>query len=291
MITYKDNLKLKLEKLQKAIDEVSDINGSLKIGGGVIVDLTVDSVNTNSITSKNANVTNTLKIFNSNSTSANVELSLDNNHDLYIGSNASGGNVYLSPYNHFYSDGVTYLYDRNGYLYFCKGTRSSGTTYVPRSNYRFFAEIFGFYDRKSNKAILSTSFTQCWFSNTAYNDYYFWFGFKVKNMYFKTIPYSLDSISTNWNNSSDSDYQRVRITGNTESSEIKSTISADALSTGERFYHSLFPSNFNILINNNTYSCYVVRTRSSGLLSSDNIHMMFKFTDVNCEYTTNTTFP
>ena len=82
MITYKDNLKLKLEKLQKAIDEVSDINGSLKIGGGgVIVDLTVDSVNTNSITSKNANVTNTLKIFNSNSTSENVELSLDNNYD------------------------------------------------------------------------------------------------------------------------------------------------------------------------------------------------------------------
>lgn len=33
MITYKDNLKLKLEKLQKAIDDVSDINGSLKIGG------------------------------------------------------------------------------------------------------------------------------------------------------------------------------------------------------------------------------------------------------------------
>ena len=31
MITYKDNLKLKLDKLQKAIDEVSDINGSLII--------------------------------------------------------------------------------------------------------------------------------------------------------------------------------------------------------------------------------------------------------------------
>ncbi len=35
MITYKDTLKLKLEKLQKAIDEVSDINyGNLRIGGG-----------------------------------------------------------------------------------------------------------------------------------------------------------------------------------------------------------------------------------------------------------------
>lgn len=35
MITYKDTLKLKLEKLQKAIDEISDINdGSLRIGGG-----------------------------------------------------------------------------------------------------------------------------------------------------------------------------------------------------------------------------------------------------------------
>lgn len=136
MITYKDNLKLRIEKLQKAIDEVSDINGSLKIGSGVIVDLIVNSVNTNSITSKNANVINTLKIFISNS-----------------------------------------------------------------------------------------------------------------------------------------------------------TISADALSTGERFYHSLFPSNFNILINNNTYSCYVIRTRSSGLMSSNNLHMMFKFTDVNCEYTTTTIFP
>ena len=215
MITYKDNLKLKLEKLQKAIDDVSDINGSLKIGGGVIVDLTVDSVNANSITSKNANVTNTLKIFNSNSTSSgNVELSLDNNYDLHIESNASGGNVYLSPYNHFYSDGVTYLYDRNGYLYFCKGTKSSGVTYYPRNNYRFFAEIYGFYDRTSNKAVLSTSFTQCYFSDTSYSDYYFWFGFKVKNMYFKPIDYSLNSISINWNNTSD-ESQRVRITGNT----------------------------------------------------------------------------
>ena len=290
MITYKDNLKLKLEKLQKAIDEVSDINGSLKIGGDVIIDLTVDSVNTNSITSKNANVTNTLKIFNSNSTSENVELSLDNNYDLHIGGNASGGNVYLSPYNHFYSDGVTYLYDRNGYLYFCKGTKSSGVTYYPRNNYRFFAEIYGFYDRTSNKAVLSTSFTQCYFSDTSYSDYYFWFGFKVKNMYFKPIDYSLNSISTNWNNTSD-DSQRVRITGNTECSKINTTMTASALGTGDRYYHSLFPSEFNILINNKTYPCYVMRNRKSEVMTSNDTHLMFKFTDVNCEYTTTTIFP
>ena len=290
MITYKDNLKLKLDKLQKAIDEVSDINGSLKIGGGVIVDLTVDSVNTNSITSKNANVTNTLKIFNSNSTSENVELSLDNNYDLHIGGNASGGNVYLNPYNHFYSDGVTYLYDRNGYLYFCKGTKSSGVTYYPRNNYRFFAEIYGFYDRTSNKAVLSTSFTQCYFSDTSYSDYYFWFGFKVKNMYFKPIDYSLNSISTNWNNTSD-DSQRVRITGNTECSKINTTMSSSALGTGDRYYHSLFPSEFNILINNKTYPCYVMRNRKSEVMTSNDTHLMFKFTDVNCEYTTTTIFP
>ena len=290
MITYKDNLKLKLDKLQKAIDEVSDINGSLKIGGGVIVDLTVDSVNTNSITSKNANVTNTLKIFNSNSTSENVELSLDNNYDLHIGGNASGGNVYLNPYNHFYSDGVTYLYDRNGYIYFRKGTKSSGVTYYQRNNYRFFAEIYGFYDRTSNKAVLSTSFTQCYFSDTSYSDYYFWFGFKVKNMYFKPIDYSLNSISTNWNNTSD-DSQRVRITGNTECSKINTTMSSSALGTGDRYYHSLFPSEFNILINNKTYPCYVMRNRQSGVMTSNDTHLMFKFTDVNCEYTTTTIFP
>lgn len=291
MITYKDNLKLKLEKLQNAIDEISDINGSLKIGGGVIVDLTVDSVNANSITSKNANVTNTLKIFNSNSTSSgNVELSLDNNYDLHIGGNAFGGNVYLSPYNHFYSDGVTYLYDRNGYLYFCKGTKSSGVTYYPRDNYRFFAEIYGFYDRTSNKAVLSTSFTQCYFSDTSYSDYYFWFGFKVKNMYFKAIVYSLNSISTNWNNTSD-DSQRVRITGNAECSKINTTMTASALSTGDRYYHSLFPSEFNILINNKTYPCYVMRNRKSEIMTSNDTHLMFKFTDVNCEYTTTTIFP
>lgn len=291
MITYKDNLKLKLEKLQKAIDDVSDINGSLKIGGGVIVDLTVDSVNANSITSKNANVTNTLKIFNSNSTSSgNVELSLDNNYDLHIESNASGGNVYLSPYNHFYSDGVTYLYDRNGYLYFCKCTKSSGVTYYPRNNYRFFAEIYGFYDRTSNKAVLSTSFTQCYFSDTSYSDYYFWFGFKVKNMYFKPIDYSLNSISINWNNTSD-ESQRVRITGNIECSKISTTMSSSALGTGDRYYHSLFPSEFNILINNKTYPCYVMRNRQSGVMTSSDTHLMFKFTDVNCEYTTTTIFP
>ena len=59
MITYKDTLKLKLEKLQKAIDDISNINyGSLRIGGGVIVDMTVDNVNANSIT------TNILKVNN-----------------------------------------------------------------------------------------------------------------------------------------------------------------------------------------------------------------------------------
>ena len=37
MITYKDTLKLKLEKRQKAIDDISNINyGSLRIGGGGI---------------------------------------------------------------------------------------------------------------------------------------------------------------------------------------------------------------------------------------------------------------
>ena len=204
--------------------------------------------------------------------------------------NASGGNVYLSPYNHFYSDGVTYLYDRNGYLYFCKGTKSSGVTYYPRNNYRFFAEIYGFYDRTSNKAVLSTSFTQCYFSDTSYSDYYFWFGFKVKNMYFKPIDYSLNSISTNWNNTSD-DSQRVRITGNTECSKINTTMTASALGTGDRYYHSLFPSEFNILINNKTYPCYVMRNRQSGVMTSNDTHLMFKFTDVNCEYTTTTIFP
>lgn len=301
MITYKDTLKLKLEKLQKAIDDISNINyGNLRIGGGVIVDMTVDNINANSITTNilkvnndinlknlsvdDLSVVNTITTKNENITE-NLYLKNGNAYVklwFYGGNLCIDENVDLSNNKFFYQNNKTFLYDRNGYVYFCKGTLSSGTTYKPRTYYKFICDVFGFFDASTNIAVLSTSFTQCYFANAEYNDYYFFIGFLVNNIPFGTVSMNLSSpINTNWNNTLN-DYYRTRIAGNTECSKISTSISANALSTGDRYYHSLFPCNFTIEINNTLYNCYVLRDRSSQILSSTDAYLMFKFTDVIC---------
>ena len=328
MITYKDTLKLKLEKLQKAIDDISNINyGSLRIGGGVIVDMTVDNINASTITTnilkvnndtnlknltvEDLSVVNTITSKSINSSSiTNSDTITTKNHNitgyLYLRNGNSSSNsyvrlyfdgnlkidesIYLSTNKYIYHNNVTYLYDHSGYLYFCKGTLSSGLIYYPRTNYKFLSEVFGFYDSFNNIATLSTGFTQCYFSSTEYNDYYFFLGFKCHNKYFKAYYFTLSNINLNWDNTT-ADYYRPRVTGNTECCKISTSSNNNALGTGDRYYHSLYPCNFSVLINNTTYRCYVLRDRSSKILSSNDNHLMFKFTDVYCQFQSTNPFP
>ena len=201
MITYKDTLKLKLEKLQKAIDDISNINyGSLRIWGGVIVDMTVDNINASTITTNILKVNNDTNLKNltvddlsvvntitSKSSNSDTITTKDNSITgyLYLRNSSSyvklwfngnlciDENVNLNSNKFFYQNNKTFLYDRNGYVYFCKGTLSSGTVYKPRTNYKFKCDVFGFFDASTNIAVLSTSFTQCYFASSEYNDYYF----------------------------------------------------------------------------------------------------------------------
>lgn len=77
MITYKDSLQNKVKNLQKLIDELSELNiGGIKIGGGVIVDMTCNKIITTSLTTEELTSTkintNELMI-----TSSNNKLSLN----------------------------------------------------------------------------------------------------------------------------------------------------------------------------------------------------------------------
>ena len=73
MITHKDSLQNKVKNLQKLIDELSELNiEGINIRGGVIVDMTVDSINTQNITSNNANITESLTTKNITSYNANI---------------------------------------------------------------------------------------------------------------------------------------------------------------------------------------------------------------------------
>lgn len=239
-------------------------------------------INSNTITTTNNNITGKLYLRNSKSF---VKLYFNSDGNLYIDEN-----IYLSSDRYLFQNSSTYLYDHNGYLYFCKGTVSSGTTYYPRTNYRFISEVFGFYISNNYFATLSTGFTQCYFSDTEYNDYYFFLGFKCHDKYFTAYNFNLNTIYTNWNNTS-SELNRQRITGNTECSKLSTSLNSNGLGTGDRYYHSLFPCKFKILINNKNYNCYVLCDRSSNIISSKDNHLMFKFTDVYCYYQSSNPFP
>ena len=89
MITYKDKLQNQIKKIQSLINDISESNleEKLSIGGGVIVDLTCNSINTNSIntnllstdTLTTNNITNSDNITTKNLT---VNNKLTSNYDL-----------------------------------------------------------------------------------------------------------------------------------------------------------------------------------------------------------------
>lgn len=89
MITHKDKLQNQIKKIQSLINDISESNleEKLSIGGGVIVDLTCNSINTNSINTNSLstdtlttnNITNSDNITTKNLTVSNK---LTSNYDL-----------------------------------------------------------------------------------------------------------------------------------------------------------------------------------------------------------------
>ena len=190
MITHKDSLQNKVKNLQKLIDELSELNiEGINIRGGVIVDMTVDSINTQNITSNNANITESLTTKNITSDYANITASLNtsniNNSSLietkqlkatdymriygsgsYVNMKFNGRlyideSVYLSSNKFFFQNNTTFLFDTNATIYFGKHLNN-----VIAGNCINKCVCWGFLNKSSYIAIINTGYVQLNFNNT-----------------------------------------------------------------------------------------------------------------------------
>ena len=106
MITHKDKLQNQIKKLQSLINDISelDLEEKLSIGGGVIVDLTCNSINTNSINT-NSLLINGIDIYDSFSNKALNTANITNSDNITTKnltvSNKLTSNYDLTCYNIF----------------------------------------------------------------------------------------------------------------------------------------------------------------------------------------------
>lgn len=171
MITYKDSLQNKVKNLQKLIDEINESNiEGIKIGGGVIVDLTVNSISTKNITSDEANI-NSLTTSNINNSvsittkQVNADYMRINGAGSYVFMKFDGKlyldeSVYLRFNKFFFQNNTTFLFDTNATIYFGKQNNN-----VIVGNCENKCVCWGFLNISSNIAIINTGYVQLNFNN------------------------------------------------------------------------------------------------------------------------------
>ena len=174
MITHKDSLQNKVKNLQKLIDELSELNiGGINIRGGVIVDMTVDSINTQNITSDYANITASLNTSNINNSSLIETKQLKATDYMRIYGSGSYVNmkfngklnidesVYLSSNKFFFQNNTTFLFDTNATIYFGKHLNN-----VIVGNCINKCVCWGFLNKSSYIATINTGYVQLNFDNS-----------------------------------------------------------------------------------------------------------------------------
>ena len=292
MITYKDTLKLKLEKLQKAIDDISNINyGSLRIGGGVIVDMTVDSINTQNITSDYANITASLNTSNINNSSLIETKQLKATDYMRIYGSGSYVNmkfngklnidesVYLSSNKFFFQNNTTFLFDTNATLYFSRERDN-----VLHGTNTFNCVAYGFYNQYNGYALISTGFVLTPLGDTQ-NDWGVLLGFVVNGITFNCIYY--DGLGTNGNEytasipgNTGNNPLTPPIMGNMETFGVTNTIYKNRIDVDRRYYNSLFCYAHKMSLNGKTKAVYVVSNTDSEVFEVGAENLGVKFTDV-----------
>ena len=153
MITYKDSLQYQINKIQKLIDELNESGlEGIKIGGGVIVDITCNKIITSSLETNNLTVNNSVSASSlisdltvNNSCQINTFLKCSNDIDCY----------------RLWQDGSRFLYDTNATIYFGK---QNNTVIVGNCINK--CVCWGFLNRSSNIAIINTGYVQLNFNNT-----------------------------------------------------------------------------------------------------------------------------
>lgn len=292
MITHKDSLQNKVKNLQKLIDELSELNiEGINIRGGVIVDLTVDSINTKNITSDYANITASLNTSNINNSSLIETKQLKATDYMRIYGSGSYVNmkfngrlymdesVYLSSNKFFFQNNVTFLFDTNATLYFSRERDN-----VLHGTNTFNCVAYGFYNQSNGYALISTGFVLTPLGDTQ-NDWGVLLGFVINGITFNCIYY--DGLGTNGNEytasipgNTGNNPLTPPIMGNMETFGVTNTIYKNRIDVDRRYYNSLFCYAHKMSLNGTTKAVYVVSNTDSEVFEVGAENLGVKFTDV-----------
>ena len=291
MITYKDSLQNKVKNLQKLIDEINESNiEGIKISGGVIIDLTVNSISTKNITSDEANINSltTSNITNSNLIQTNGLRATDYmriygagsyvhmrfNGKLYIDES-----VYLSTNKFFVQNNATFLFDTNATLYFSREHDN-----VLHGTNTFKCVAHGFYNPSNGYALISTGFVLIPLGDTR-ADWAVLLGFVINGINFDCIYY--DGLGTNGSSYTTSipgntgnNPLTPPIMGNMETFGVTNTIYKNRIDVDRRYYNSLFCYANKMSHNGKTKAVYVVSNTDSEVFEVGAENLGVKFTDV-----------
>ena len=292
MITHKDSLQNKVKNLQKLIDELSELNiGGINIRGCVIVDMTVDSINTQNITSDYANITASLNTSNINNSSlietkqlkaadymriygSGSYVNMKFNGKLYIDES-----VYLSSNKFFFQNNTTFLFDTNATLYFSRERDN-----VLHGTNTFNCVAYGFYNQYNGYALISTGFVLTPLGDTQ-NDWGVLLGFVVNGITLNCIYY--DGLGTNGNEytasipgNTGNNPLTPPIMGNMETFGVTNIIYKNRIDVDRRYYNSLFCYAHKMSLNGKTKAVYVVSNTDSEVFEVGAENLGVKFTDV-----------
>lgn len=292
MITHKDSLQNKVKNLQKLIDELSELNiEGINIRGGVIVDLTVDSINTKNITSDYANITASLNTSNINNSSLIETKQLKVTDYMRIYGSGSYVNmkfngrlymdesVYLSSNKFFFQNNTTFLFDTNATLYFSRERDN-----VLHGTNTFKCVAYGFYNQSNGYALISTGFVLTPLGDSQ-NDWGVLLGFVVNGITLNCIYY--DGLGTNGNEytasipgNTGNNPLTPPIMGNMETFGVTNTIYKNRIDVDRRYYNSLFCYAHKMSLNGTTKAVYVVSNTDSEVFEVGAENLGVKFTDV-----------
>ena len=292
MITHKDSLQNKVKNLQKLIDELSELNiGGINIRGGVIVDMTVDSINTQNITSDYANIIASLNTSNINNSSLIETKQLKATDYMRIYGSGSYVNmkfngklnidesVYLSSNKFFFQNNVTYLFDTNSTLYFSRERDN-----VLHGTNTFNCVAYGFYNQYNGYALISTGFVLTPLGDTR-ADWAVLLGFVINGIKFDCLYY--DGLGTNGSSYTTSipgntgnNPLTPPIMGNMETFGVTNIIYKNRIDVDRRYYNSLFCYAHKMSHNGKTKAVYVVSNTDSEVFEVGAENLGVKFTDV-----------
>lgn len=278
MITYKDSLQNKVKNLQKLIDELSESNiEGVKISGGVIIDLTVDSINTQNINNSNLIKTNQLEATDyiriRESDTSFIQM-----NKKYDGLNINES-VYLDSNKFFFQNNTTFLFDTNATLYFSREHDN-----VLHGTNTFKCVAHGFYNPSNGYALISTGFVLIPLGDTR-ADWAVLLGFVINGIKFDCLYY--DGLGTNGSSFTTSipgntgnNPLTPPIMGNVEMCNVSSNIYKNRIDTDTRFYNSLFCYAHKMSLNGTSKPVYIVSNHESTDVAIDVHNLCVKFIDV-----------